>query len=112
MTGLFAVFGQSLPHESMYRQFYPIEKLRKDYGMKITTAMQCDINGHSWGLVEAMLDCGIDGFGMAINGTMGRAAFNRQRPNGFQWEGASWRKILAWNGLHYNSNNFFSFPGN
>ncbi|MDD5198298.1 MAG: glycoside hydrolase family 38 C-terminal domain-containing protein [Terrimicrobiaceae bacterium] len=111
VTGTFGVFSQCIPHEAMYRQFYPAEKLRKDYGIKVTTAMHCDINGHNWGMVEAMLDCGIDAFSMAINENVGRAAFNRQRPNGFYWEGASGRKILSWNGLHYNSNNYFGFPG-
>jgi len=110
VTGTFSVLSQCIPHESMYRQFYPVEKLRRDYGMKISTALHCDINGQNWGLVEAMLDCGIDAFGMAINENVGRAAFNKQRPNGFFWEGASGKKILTWNGLHYNCNNYFAFP--
>lgn len=111
VTGMFAVMSQCSSHESIYRQFYPVDRLRKDYGLSISSAMQCDINGHSWGMVEALLDCGFDGFSMAINETFGRAAFQRQRPNGLYWEGASGQKILTWNGLHYDSNNYFGFPG-
>lgn len=111
LTGMFAVMSQCSPHESMYRQMEVLADLRKDYGLKISTALQCDINGHNWGLVEALRDCGIDGFAMAINENVGRAAFNHQRPNGFYWEGFSGDKILTWNGLHYNCNNFFHFPG-
>ena len=111
LTGMFAVMSQNPSHESLYRQLYPLNQLRKDFGLTITSALQCDINGLNWGQVEALLDCGIDSLAMAINENVGRAAFYEQRPNGFYWEGVSGKKILTWNGLHYNANNYFSFPG-
>ena len=35
--------------------------------MKINYAMDCDINGVPWGMVDALYDFGIKGFSMAIN---------------------------------------------
>jgi len=110
VAGMFAGMSQCMSHEALYRQFHPAEMLRRDYGLKIRTALQCDINGQHWGLVEALLECGFDSFGMAINENVGRAAFQKQRPNGFYWQGASGRKILTWNGLHYNNNQYFGIP--
>ena len=110
VAGMFGVMSQCVPHEALHRQFYWAETLRKELGIDIRTALQCDINGQHWGLVEALLDSGFDSFGMAINENVGRAAFQRQRPNGFHWEGASGRSILTWNGLHYNNNQYFGIP--
>lgn len=110
VTGMFAIMSQCSTHESLYRQMQAVDRMRRDYGFRISSAMQCDINGQSWGMVEALLDSGIDGFSMAINSVCGRPPFEKQRPNGFYWQGASGRQILTWNGLHYNSNNYFSFP--
>jgi len=110
VTGMFAVMCQCLPQEALYRQFQWVEELRRDLQLTIRSALQCDINGQHWGLVDALLDCGFDAFGMAINENVGRAAFQSQRPNGFHWEGPSGRRILAWNGLHYNANAYFGIP--
>ncbi len=78
----------------------PIDRLRGEYGLRIRHAMNCDVNGQNWPLVDLLLDAGIAGFSMAINEHFGGAPF--QRPNGFWWEGPSGRRILAWNGWTYN----------
>lgn len=108
VTGMFAVMAQGLSSEALYRQLYLVEKLRRDYGFTIDTAMQSDINGQHWGLVEALLASGIQGFSMAINEHFGHAPL--RRPRGFRWQGASGQSILTWNGLHYNANQFFDIP--
>ena len=77
----------------------PIEQLRAEYGLRIRHAMNCDVNGQNWPLVDLLLDAGIAGFSMAINEHFGGAPF--QRPNAFWWEGPSGRRILAWNGWTY-----------
>jgi len=32
----------------MVRSLYPMMRLRRDYGLRISSAMQCDVNGASW----------------------------------------------------------------
>lgn len=110
VTGLFATLSQCVSHEGTWRQLYPVRKLRADYGMTIRSAMACDINGNHWGLVDALADAEIGSFSMAINENVGRAAFGSIRPNGFHWESAAGRRVLVWNGLQYNNNQYFGIP--
>jgi hypothetical protein len=58
--------------------------LRDDFGFTIRHAMNCDVNGENWPLVDLLLDLGIEGFTMAINTHFGGAPL--QRPNVFWWE--------------------------
>ena len=78
-----------------------LRHLREQYGFTIRNAMNCDVNGQNWPLVDVLLDMGIETFSMAINPHYGGAPF--QRPNAFWWVGPSGRKILAWNGWLYIS---------
>lgn len=86
-----------------------MQRLRHDYDLHITSAMNSDVNGQNWPLVEALLDAGINGFSMAINTHTGRAPLNR--PNLFLWQGASGRKIPAFNGFPYGYDGKMSMRG-
>jgi alpha-mannosidase len=77
----------------------PVRRLRAELGIPVRHAMQSDVNGHNWPLVEALLDAGIEGFSMAINVDHGGAPPGR--PNAFRWQGPSGRDLLAWNGWSY-----------
>ena len=55
-----------MDHQMIIENLEPISFLRKE-GMKINYAMDCDINGVPWGMVDALLDFNIKGFSMAIN---------------------------------------------
>ncbi|RPI99486.1 MAG: hypothetical protein EHM39_06435, partial [Chloroflexi bacterium] len=83
-------------------------RLRQDYGLDIRYAMNCDVNGQSWGLVELLLDAGFDGFGMAINRVMARDP--QPRPRGFRWVGPSGRALLVWHGEHYGFGHTLGIP--
>ncbi len=110
VAGMFATLSQCVSHEGLWRQLYPAARLRADYGMNIRSAMQCDINGMHWGLVDALNDAGIENFSMAINENVGRAAFGAIRPNGFHWQSAAGKQVLVWNGFCYNNNQYFGIP--
>ncbi len=77
----------------------PIRKLRKEYGIPIRHAMNSDVNGENWPLVDVLLDAGIEGFSMATNIHFGGSPL--EWPNAFHWEGPSGRSLLAWNGWDY-----------
>ncbi|WP_157442509.1 hypothetical protein [Deinococcus misasensis] len=76
-----------------------LEILRNQYGLTITSAMNCDVNGHNWALADLLLDHGISGFSMAINHHFGGAP--DPRPWVFDWQAPSGRTLLAFNGWAY-----------
>jgi len=76
----------------------PVARLR-EMGIPIRYAMQSDVNGHNWPLVDVLLEAGIEGFSMATNIHFGGSPL--RWPNAFWWQGPSGRSILAWNGWDY-----------
>ncbi|MCL5998138.1 MAG: hypothetical protein M1546_19110, partial [Chloroflexi bacterium] len=101
VTGMFANITPLLDTDQIIESLSLVGKLREEYGFTITHAMNCDVNGEAWSLVDLLLDVGIDGFSMAINTHFGGAPLNR--PNVFWWQGPSGRKILAYNGWPYDT---------
>ena len=89
-----------MDHQMLIDNLEPLKILRKE-GMKINYAMDCDINGVPWGMVDALHDFGIKGFSMAINEFYGHAL--KPWPSGFYWQSKSGKKILAYNGPIYGA---------
>ena len=83
----------------------PVHRLRRDYGLDIRHAMNCDINGQNWTLPDLLLDAGIEGFSMAINHHFGGPP--HPRPNVFLWQTPSGRVLPAHNGWQYSKANEF-----
>jgi len=71
----------------------------RDLGIPVRSAMNTDVNGVNWGVVDVMLDHGIENFSMAINEHFGHAV--RPRPQAFRWRSPSGRDLLVHNGLIY-----------
>ena len=101
VTGMFANLTPLLDTDQLVETFQLLRPLRDDFGFTIRHAMNCDVNGENWPLVDLLLDLGMEGFTMAINTHFGGAPM--QRPNVFWWEGPSGRKILAYNGWPYDT---------
>ena len=101
VTGMFANLTPLLDTDQLIESLQLVGKLREQYGFKINHAMNCDVNGQSWCLVDLLLDAGIEGFTMAINTHFGGSPLHR--PDVFWWEGPSGRKILAYNGWPYDT---------
>jgi len=87
-----------LDDQALLRLLEPITFLRS-IGIPVTAAMNSDVNGVPWGLVDALIDYGIDAFSMGVNEHYGYAP--QPRPRGFWWESPTGKKILVWNGLQY-----------
>jgi len=83
----------------------PVNRLRRDYGLNIRYAMNCDINGQNWTLADILLDAGIEGFSMAINHHFGGPP--HPRPNVFLWQAPSGRSLPTHNGWQYSKANDF-----
>ncbi len=98
---MFANLTPLFDTDQLAETFQLLRPLRDDFGFTIRHAMNCDVNGENWPLVDLLLDLGIEGFTMAINTHFGGSPM--QRPNVFWWEGPSGRKILAYNGWTYDT---------
>jgi alpha-mannosidase len=71
----------------------------RDLGIPVRSAMNTDVNGLPWGVVDALLDHGITGISMAINEHFGHAL--RPWPRAFRWQAPGGRTITAYNGFIY-----------
>lgn len=74
-------------------------KFFRSLGVPVRSAMNTDVNGVPWGLVDVLLDHGIDGFSMSSNSHFGHPA--EPRPGAFRWASPSGREITVWNGYQY-----------
>lgn len=90
--------AQLSDHHMLVEAMKPVQELR-DAGIPIRHAMNTDVNGLNWGVVDILSDFGIDTLSMAINEHFGYAV--RPRPQAFNWRSASGRKVLVYNGLMY-----------
>ncbi len=84
---------------AMIRSLFPVRRLRDDYGLNITTAMQCDVNGASWLWADLLPAIDINTLTMSIN--MHRGARPQPDLNAFWWTGPAGNRLLAFNGPHY-----------
>jgi hypothetical protein len=85
-------------HRMLLKLLEPI-RIFRGLGIPVRSAMNSDVNGVPWGIVDALLDHGIDGFSMGVNEHYGYAV--QPRPGSFWWESPTGRKLLVWNGLQY-----------
>jgi hypothetical protein len=101
VTGMLAnitpLYGPSESIESLR----PVRYLREEHGFDVRYAMNCDVNGQNWTLVDDLLDAGIEGFTMGINEHSGGSP--PTRPDLFLWEGPSGRRLPTLNGFHYST---------
>lgn len=74
-------------------------KFFRDLGIPVRSAMNTDVNGLPWGVVDALLDHGITGISMAINEHYGHAL--APWPRAFNWQSPGGRTITAYNGFIY-----------
>lgn len=99
VTGMLGNLTPLYDQTELVETLRPIARLREEYGFDVRTAMNGDVNGHNWPLVDRLLDAGIEGFSMAINRHWGRAPL--ERPIAFRWEGPSGRTLPTYSGFQY-----------
>ncbi len=109
VTAMFANLTPLCDTDELIESLQPVHRLRADFGLDIRFAMNCDVNGHNWTLVDVLLDAGIEGFSMAINEHFGGAPLIR--PMVFRWQGPSGRSLLAFNGFVYVMANWLGIGG-
>jgi hypothetical protein len=100
-----------LPDQEMLRHSvsYAAAFARRE-GIPLTAAMECDINGLSWGMADAQTEVGVRYLSMNVNNYHGGYPFGRPMVP-FWWESPSGRRLLVWNGLTYHKANLFGLMG-
>ena len=87
------------------------ENRLKTYGTDIHTAMTADINGVSMGYRDAMIDNGVKFLFMNVHCHHGMYPLY-QNQHAFFWENAAGKRLLVWNGEHYNLGNVLGIQPN
>ena len=80
-------------------------------GIRLHTAMCADINGLSMGQRDALLDAGVDFLFTNVHCHHGMYPLY-QNQNAYFWQAADGRKLLVWNGEHYNLGNVLGLRPN
>ena len=104
ITGM--LFNMSeIPDESSIVSFLQPVRLFREHGLKVTTAMQNDVNGAAWCLVDYFNGTGIKYLTMGQHGHRALVPFDK--PTSFWWESPSGKRMLAFRADHYNTGNFW-----
>lgn len=98
LTGLFLNSSDLSDEATIASYLQPIKQFR-DMGIPIQSAMQDDINGVPWCLVDYLDGCGIHYLSMGQNDTRALKPFDR--PTTFWWKSPSGNKILVNRPEHY-----------
>lgn len=97
-------FNDLLDAEVYRERLASWKKYFEDHGVDMKTAMFADINGISMGCRDAMLDCGVEFLYTNIHCHHGMYPL-RQNQTAYWWENAAGKRMLVWNGEHYNLGN-------
>ncbi len=100
VTGMMLNVTPLYDSDQLIESLQNVGRLRAEYGFDIRYAMNCDVNGQNWPLVDLLLDAGIQGFTMAINNHFGGPL--KPRPYPFLWQGPSGRSLPTYNGWTYD----------
>lgn len=101
-----------LPDERLLRKSVSFARdFAEKEGVRLNTAMSCDVNGMSWAMADALYDCGVRYLSTNINIHNGGKPFDKELFP-FYWESPKGNKILVWNGFSYHKANLLGImPG-
>ena len=103
-------FTELLDQDLLRRSLRPAVEFARKEGIPLRMSMECDINGLSWGMADALAETGVRWLSMNINPHHGGYPFGRPLVP-FHWESPSGKRILAWCGMAYHKANLFGLMG-
>jgi len=98
VTGMYFNFSDIPDEQVLAASLQPLKNFREN-GINVTTAMQNDVNGIGWCMVDYYSDMGVKYLNMGTHGHRALICFDK--PTLFWWESPSGKKILAYRGEHY-----------
>jgi len=105
VTGMFFNFSEIVDETALAIQLQALKQF-KQQGIDVTTAMQNDVNGIGWCMVDYYHNTGVKYLTMGQHGHRARIPFNK--PTAFWWESPSGNKLLAYRAEHYMHGNALS----
>ena len=105
LCGLMLNMSEIATESSLAAVLRPLREMKDDFGFSVHTAMQNDVNGAGWCLVDYFSDSGIRYLTMGINKTRSILPFDK--PTTFWWESPSGKRVLAYRADHYHLGNMW-----
>ncbi|HPI72247.1 MAG TPA: glycoside hydrolase family 38 C-terminal domain-containing protein [bacterium] len=103
VAGMFLNMAETATENSMAASLQPLLEFKQKYGIPVRTAMQNDVNGAAWCLVDYFSGMGVKYLTMGINKTRSLLPFDLPTP--FWWESPSGKRMLAYRAEHYHMGN-------
>ena len=104
IAGMFLNMSELSSESALAASLQPIKEIKQS-GLPVYTAMQNDVNGIGWCLVDYFSDIGIKYVSMGINETRSILPFDQ--PTAFWWQSPSGKQVLAHRADHYHVGNYW-----
>ena len=105
VTGMFFNFSEIVDETALAVQTRTLKKF-KERGIDVTTAMQNDVNGIGWCMIDYFDKTDVKYLTMGQHGHRARIPFDK--PTSFWWESPSGNRLLAYRSEHYMHGNALS----
>lgn len=102
VTGMFLNMSETADENLLTALVQPV-RVFKELGIPVTTAMQNDVNGAGWCLVDYFTGMGVKYMVMGEHGH--RALIPFDKPTAFWWESPAGNRLLAFRTEHYMHGN-------
>jgi hypothetical protein len=103
VAGMFLNMAETATESSLAASLMPLREIEDRLGAPVTLAMQNDVNGAAWCLVDYFAPIGIRYLTMGINKTRSLLPFDHPTP--FWWESPAGNRIMAFRADHYHTGN-------
>jgi hypothetical protein len=107
-TGMFLNFSEIIDEPALAAQTKTLRML-KNSGIDVTTAMQNDVNGIAWCLVDYFKHTDVRYLTMGVHAHRARLPFSK--PTAFWWQSPAGNRLLAYRSEHYMHGNTLSLLG-
>jgi len=104
-TGMFFNFSEIIDEPALAAQTKTL-KMLKNKGIDVTTAMQNDVNGIAWCMVDYYHHTDVRYLTMGIHAHRARKPFDK--PTAFWWQSPAGNRLLAYRSEHYMHGNALS----
>lgn len=105
VTGMFFNFSEIIDETALAIQTQTLKHF-KEKGIDVTTAMQNDVNGIGWAMIDIYNNTGVKYLTMGQHGHRAHIPFDK--PTSFWWESNSGNRLLAYRSEHYMHGNALS----
>ena len=104
LSGSYLNLNEIVDEGTLYETMTENREMMRAYGIRMRSALTCDINGYSWGFADALYDNGVTRLLTAIHAHHGWHPLGR-RQQAFWWQSPKGNKVLVWIGEHYHLGN-------